>query len=109
MIKNLQLDLPIDGKDYMLSIAQIRGETHTTVEIGLMEYFKADRGYRLISSPYFVETAEEMFDIISDAYDGDLSLFLNRYEVELEVDNDNQPMLNLVIDNGDWPEDRADD
>jgi len=109
MIRNLQLDLPIDDKDYMLSIAQIRGETHTTVEIALMEYFAADRGYRLICDPVFVETAEEMFDIISDAYEGDLSIFLDQYYVDFEIDNDNQPMLNLVVDNGDWPEDRADD
>ena len=41
-----------------------------------------------------------MFDVIHDAFDGELSIFLNQFtfEFDYEVDNDNETVLRLVHD-----------
>jgi hypothetical protein len=60
-----------------------------------------EEGYVLVNEPIFIYDIQELYDIIHDAYDGELSIFLNQYHVELDVDNDNQPMLDLVVNNED--------
>lgn len=100
MIKNVQLVLPSgeDGADYILSIAQVDG-VH---EMALMGYDAKVKGYVLVSDPIYIHDITEMFEVIHDAYDGELSIFLNQYTFEFdydeEVDNDNQPMIRLVHD-----------
>lgn len=105
MIKNIQL--PLEDDDLMLSIAQIDHGTHITHEIALMQYIDAKRGHVVVNDPVQLDSVQELFDIMADAYQGEITIFTDRYDVW--VDNDNQPMLNLVVDNGGWPEDRADD
>lgn len=100
MIKNVQLVLPSneEGNDYLLSIAQVDG-VH---EMALMEYDPKVKGYVLVSDPIYIHDITEMFDVIHDAFDGELSIFLNQFTFEFdyddEVDNDNEPMIRLVHD-----------
>ena len=99
MIKNVQLVLPSneEGDDYILSIAQVDG-VH---EMALMEYDSKAKGYVLVSDPIYIHDITEMFDVIHDAFDGELSIFLNQFtfEFDYEVDNDNENVLSLVVDN----------
>lgn len=98
MIKNLQLVLPSneEGDDYILSIAQVDG-VH---EMALMGYDSKAKGYVLVSDPIYIHDITEMFDVIHDAFDGELSIFLNQFtfEFDYEVDNDNETVLRLVHD-----------
>lgn len=86
-----------DGKDYMLSLACIDGE-HS---ISLLESVGSKGGgYVRVGQPYYTDDLTEFFEVLTDAYDGELSIFLNHYEIDLDdgVDNDNKPMLKLVHD-----------
>lgn len=100
MTRVIQLHL---DDSYRLDIVEDEDGLHTMT---LMEYSEKCKGYGIVSDIRVYET-QEMFDLLYDAYRGDYSIWTNQYEVVL--DNDNQPMLNLVVDNDDWPEDRADD
>lgn len=100
MTRVIQLHL---DDSYRLDIVQDEDGLHTMT---LMEYSKKCKGYGTVSD-IDVYDAQEMFDLLCDAYRGDYSIWTNQYEVVL--DNDNQPMLNLVVDNDDWTEERADD
>ena len=57
-------------------------------------------GYVTVGQPYYTDDLTEFFGVLTDAYDGELSIFLNQYEIDLDdgVDNDNKPMLKLVHD-----------
>ena len=105
---NRYLQLEVDDK-HKLSIAQNIEGDEVYHEIALMKYVDHERSYHIVEVIQ-VYDIQELFDLICEAYSGDFSIWYNQYEVLLEsdVDNDNQPMLNLVVDN-DWPEDRADD
>ena len=99
MIKNIQLVLPSneESDDYILSIAQING-VHEMVLLG---YNNNTKRYEHLSDPIYIYDITEMFDVIHDAFDGELSIFLNQYTFEFdydEVDNDNEPKLRLVHD-----------
>lgn len=83
-----------DGKDYMLSLACIDGE-HS---ISLLESDTTKGGgYVMVGQPYYTDDLTEFFGVLTDAYDGELSIFLNQYEIELDSSNDN--VLSLVVDN----------
>lgn len=99
MTRVIQLNL---DDSYRLDIVEDEDGLHTMT---LMKYSEKCKGYGIVSDINVYDT-QEMFDLLCDAYRGDYSIWTNQYEVVL--DNDNQPMLNLVVDN-DWPEDRADD
>lgn len=72
-----------------------------------MVYIPNKKGYALEGNRLQVYDIHELFEIIYEAIEhGELSIFLNHYEIELEGTNDNT--LSLVVDN-DWPVDRADD
>ena len=72
-----------------------------------MVYIPTKRGYALEGNRLHVYDIHELFDIVYEAIEhGELSIFMNYYEIELEGTNDNT--LSLVVDN-DWPVDRADD
>ena len=76
----------------------------------LMRYVPDCRGYVLMGETIEVYEVHDLFDIIRAAYEGNLDIFLKVIDVEFDIDNDNEPMLSLIIDNdSDWPEDRADD
>ena len=95
-----------DGKEYMLSLACTDGQHSITL---LESIPSKGKGYVTVGQPYYTDDLAEFFEILTDAYDGELSIFLNQYTVDLDdmVDNDNKPTLRLVDD--DWPMDRADD
>ena len=83
-----------DGKEYMLSLACIDGE-HS---ISLLESVRSKGGgYVTVGHPYFTDDLTEFFEVLADAYDGEFSIFLNHYEIELDSSNDN--VLSLVVDN----------
>ena len=92
-----------DGTDYMLSLACIDGEHSITL---LKAYDDRGNTYVTQGKPFYTDDLDEYFQVIHDAHDGEFSIFLNQYEIELDSSNDN--MLSLVVDN-DWPVDRADD
>ena len=92
-----------DGTDYMLSLACIDGQHSITL---LESIPSKGKGYVTVGQPYYTDDLAEFFEILTDAYDGELSIFTNYYEVEFESSNDNK--LVLAVDN-DWPQDRADD
>ena len=72
-----------------------------------MVYIPTKRGYALEGNRLQVYDIHELFDIVYEAMEhGELSIFMNYYEIELDSSNDN--VLSLVVDN-DWPVDRADD
>ena len=83
-----------DGSDYMLSLACIDGEHSITLLKSIKEM---GNGYVTQGKPFYTDDLTEFFGVLTDAYDGELSIFLNHYQIELdEVDNDNKPMLRLV-------------
>ncbi len=93
--KQLHLYLMDDeGNDYMLSLACI-DDTHS------ITLLKADnvRGNSYVTQgmPFFTDDLDEYFHVIHDAHDGEFSIFLNQYEIELDSSNDN--VLSLVVDN----------
>ena len=74
MDNQLHLYLMDDGKDYMLSLACIDGE-HS---ISLLESVATKGGgYVRIGQPYYTDDLTEFFGVLTDAYDGELSIFLN--------------------------------
>jgi len=107
---NRTLQLEVDDR-HKLSIAQSIEDGEVRHEVALMRYKYNNKGYDIVEV-IEVYDIQELFDLICEAYSGDFSIWENQYEVllDLDVDNDNQPMLELIIDNdSDWPEDRADD
>ena len=86
-----------DGSDYMLSLACIDGEHSITL---LKSVKERGNGYVTQGQPFYTDDLTEFFGVLTDAYDGELSIFLNHYEIDLDdgVDNDNKPMLKLVHD-----------
>jgi len=107
MDKQLHLYLMDDeGNDYMLSLAYTDGEHSITL---LKAYDDRGNAYVTQGKPFYTDDLDEYFQVIHDAHDGEFSIFLNQYTVDLNdtVDNDNKPTLRLV--DNDWPVDRADD
>jgi len=85
-----------EGNDYMLSLACIDGEHSITL---LKSVKERGNGYVTQGQPFYTDDLTEFFGVLTDAYDGELSIFLNHYQIELDgVDNDNEPMLRLVHD-----------
>jgi hypothetical protein len=86
-----------DGTDYMLSLACIDGEHSITL---LKSSKERGGGYVTQGQPFYTDDLTEFFGVLTDAYDGELSIFLNHYEIDLDdgVDNDNEPMIKLVHD-----------
>ena len=96
---NKYLQLEIDDT-HKLSISQTIEGDEVTHEIALMRYLDSRKGYEIVES-IEVYDLREMFDLIVEAHSGDLSVWYNQYTVMLDamVDNDNEPMLSLIIDN----------
>ncbi len=92
MMRTLQLHL---DDSYRLDITQDGEGAHTMT---LMEYDKQRKGYVIVEAIEVYE-AQEMYDLLYEAYRGDLSIWTNQYVVSLDIDNDNEPMLSLIIDN----------
>lgn len=105
MTKCTHIHLPPDkGNDYILSVSQ---SDEDYLEVCLMVYIPTKRGYALEGNRLHVYDIHELFDIVYEAIEhGELSIFMNYYEIELDSSNDN--VLRLAVDN-DWPVDRADD
>ncbi len=97
MDKQLHLYLMDDvGNDYMLSLAYIDGEHSITL---LKAYDDKGNSYVTQGKPFHTDNLDEYFQVIHDAYDGEFSIFLNHYEIELDSSNDN--VVSLVVDNED--------
>ena len=63
-----------------------------------MVYIPNKKGYALEGNRLQVYDIHELFDIVYEAIEhGELSIFMNYYEIELDSSNDN--MLSLVVDN----------
>ena len=92
MMRTLQLHL---DDSYRLDITQDGGEGAHTMT--LMEYDKQRKGYAIVEAIEVYE-AQEMYDLLDEAYRGDYSIWTNQYVVSLDIDNDNEPMLRLVHD-----------
>ena len=108
MTRHLQLEI---SDTHKLSIAQSIEDGEVRHEVALMRYMPRRKSYEIVEV-IEVYDVQELFDLICCAYDGDFSIWENQYEVMLDfdIDNDNEPMLSLIIDNdSDWPKDRADD
>jgi len=94
MDKQIHLYLMDDGKEYMLSLACTDGQHSITL---LESIPSKGKGYVTVGQPYYTDDLAEFFEILTDAYDGELSIFTNYYEVEFESSNDNK--LVLAVDN----------
>ena len=96
MTKCTHIHLPPDkGNDYMLSVSQ---SDEDYLEVCLMVYITTKRGYALEGNRLHVYDIHELFEIIYEAIEhGELSIFMNYYEIELDSSNDN--VLSLVVDN----------
>ena len=84
-----------EGNDYMLSLAYTDGEHSITLLKSIKEMGK---GYVTQGQPFYTDDLTKFFGVLTDASDGELSIFFNHYEIDLDdgVDNDNKPMLRLV-------------
>ena len=96
MTKCTHIHLPPDkGNDYILSVSQSEEDY---LEVCLMVYIPNKKGYALEGNRLQVYDIHELFDIVYEAIEhGELSIFMNYYEIELDSSNDN--MLSLVVDN----------
>ena len=96
MTKCTHIHLPPDkGTDYILSVSQ---SDEDYLEVCLMVYIPNKKGYALEGNRLQVYDIHELFDIVYEAIEhGELSIFMNYYEIELDSSNDN--MLSLVVDN----------
>lgn len=105
MTRCTHIHLPPDkGNDYILSVSQSEEDY---LEVCLMVYIPNKKGYVLEGNRLHVYDHHDLFDIVYEAIEhGELSIFMNHYEIELDSSNDN--VVRLAVDN-DWPVDRADD
>jgi len=94
MDKQIHLYLMDDGKEYMLSLACTDGQHSITL---LESIPSKGKGYVTVGKPYYTDDLAKFFEILTDAYDDELSIFTNYYEVEFESSNDNK--LVLAVDN----------
>ena len=86
---------PEKDNNYILSVSQ---SDQDYLEVCLMVYIPNKRGYVLEGNTLQVYDLHELFDIVYEAIEhGELSIFMNYYEIELDSSNDN--VLSLVVDN----------
>ena len=98
MTRCTHIHLPPDkGNDYILSVSQSEEDY---LEVCLMVYIPNKKGYVLEGNRLHVYDHHDLFDIVYEAIEhGELSIFMNYYEIELDSSNDN--VVSLVVDNED--------